>query len=373
MGGSAFNAVMNANACPRIPPPIYHALKSRFTSIVAGLYIHATTPKEAPEKKDHGDLDLIVAIPRREHASQEYNKQKEETWNVLHETVRNALGAMHMVPCPGNRTSNFAIPVKHGEWDVLGYGEYEKKCRKEAEGDIFYQVDIHVCADEDEWKRIRFFHAYGDLGMILGVIARNNGLMLGAKGLKMSNPPHKTIELSNTFEDITRYLGLSMERWEAGFTSKAEVFQWAATSRFFNPAEFRSQGQGFSKVKAERGCLSNKERKQPEETRAEKEIRIRNEALVHFGKKYEVDEQKHQVELKKQLKNAWNGKVVMEWVELGNHWMGVKQIMENVRERCGGDEGVIRLLEQKDGQAKVKLLVFQAKEELGLHSREKGY
>lgn len=28
-----------------------------------------------------------------------------------------------------------------------------------------------------------FFHSYGDLGMILGLIARNNGLKMGVHGL----------------------------------------------------------------------------------------------------------------------------------------------------------------------------------------------
>jgi hypothetical protein len=28
----------------------------------------------------------------------------------------------------------------------------------------YYQVDIHVCADDDEWERIFFYHSYGDLG-----------------------------------------------------------------------------------------------------------------------------------------------------------------------------------------------------------------
>jgi hypothetical protein len=48
---------------------------------------------------------------------------------------------------------------------------------------LFLQVDVHVCEDRNEWDRIMFFHSYGDLGMILGLIAKNNGLKLGSKGL----------------------------------------------------------------------------------------------------------------------------------------------------------------------------------------------
>jgi hypothetical protein len=47
------------------------------------------------------------------------------------------------------------------------------------------QVDVHVCSDKSEYDRISFFHSYGDMGMILGLIARNSGLALGLKGLKV--------------------------------------------------------------------------------------------------------------------------------------------------------------------------------------------
>jgi hypothetical protein len=46
---------------------------------------------------------------------------------------------------------------------------------------------VHVCTDKEEWTRVIFFNSYGDLGMILGLIARNVGLQLGIKGLKVHN------------------------------------------------------------------------------------------------------------------------------------------------------------------------------------------
>lgn len=53
---------------------------------------------------------------------------------------------------------------------------------------IYFQVDIHVCMDKDEWDRIMFYNSYGDLGMILGLIGKNAGLSLGSKGLKVCPP-----------------------------------------------------------------------------------------------------------------------------------------------------------------------------------------
>lgn len=47
------------------------------------------------------------------------------------------------------------------------------------------QVDVHVCRDREEWSRVGFFRSYGDMGMMLGLIARNIGLRLGETGLKV--------------------------------------------------------------------------------------------------------------------------------------------------------------------------------------------
>ncbi|KAJ7816749.1 hypothetical protein B0H14DRAFT_2602426 [Mycena olivaceomarginata] len=44
---------------------------------------------------------------------------------------------------------------------------------------------MHVCADKAEWEHIHFFHGNGNLGIILGLVARNKGLALGSKGLKI--------------------------------------------------------------------------------------------------------------------------------------------------------------------------------------------
>lgn len=47
------------------------------------------------------------------------------------------------------------------------------------------QVDVNVCESKEEWDRRLLFHGYGDLNMILGLIAKNSGLHLSNKGLKV--------------------------------------------------------------------------------------------------------------------------------------------------------------------------------------------
>lgn len=139
MGGSAFSAV--PAICPRMPPLVYAALKERLLPTLESLYTHVTIPREAPGKKDYGDLDFTVAFPRMPDMIRPYNKDLPHTWSVPHDVVQRTLGARYTVLNHGNRTSNFAVPIARGEWEKLGYGELEGVCRKLAKDrDIFYQV-----------------------------------------------------------------------------------------------------------------------------------------------------------------------------------------------------------------------------------------
>ena len=61
-------------------------------------------------------------------------------------------------------------------------------------------MDIHVCRDKEELDRLVFFNSYGDLGMIMGLVASNIGLKLSSKGLFVSI--HRT-----TMHDFPRLSG----------------------------------------------------------------------------------------------------------------------------------------------------------------------
>jgi hypothetical protein len=116
MGGSAFSAILPASALPRIPPAVYHAVKTRLTTRLQTLYAIVSTPVEAPEKKDHGDLDFLVCEPL-------------DGAEVAHEKVQALLNAKYVVPMPGNRTSSYAVPVDRDD----SWSETENQ-------EIYYQV-----------------------------------------------------------------------------------------------------------------------------------------------------------------------------------------------------------------------------------------
>ncbi|KAJ7637607.1 hypothetical protein DFH06DRAFT_1002532 [Mycena polygramma] len=371
MGGSAFGASLPASALPRIPPLVYRAVKARLTPRLQTLYSIVSTPFEAPEKTDHGDLDFLVCEP--------LNCAPE----VPHEEVQNLLKAKYVVPFPGNRTSSYAVPIEIGEWAPMGHGSDEEAVRRlrkeeDQQEETYYQVDVHVCSDKAEWERIHFFHGYGDLGMILGLVARNKGLALGSKGLKIPHPPRPPFELCESMDKIMDYMGLSMERWKAGFKTKQEVFEWVGMTPLFDPARFRTEGQGIKKVKPERKMYAQfvewaKERRQhvvadagaASEGGMDKEEQVQH-ALKYFGKKEEFDALEREDALKARLKAGFSGTKVREWAGLPvERWQDLKNIMDEVRRAVGGEPGILKILDE-DGEEGLKERVFRAKTKLGV-------
>jgi hypothetical protein len=139
---------------------------------------------EAPEKTDHGDLDILALGPL----------SPDERGDLNFGALKQALGAEACISQRGNRTSNFAIPLSR----LSGFPVIESTETSHPTGatlgresmddstDAYLQVDVHVCEDQNEFERITFFHSYGDMGMLLGLIAKGAGLQLGATGLKVS-------------------------------------------------------------------------------------------------------------------------------------------------------------------------------------------
>ncbi|KAG7443038.1 uncharacterized protein BT62DRAFT_1078771 [Guyanagaster necrorhizus] len=344
MGGGAFTFI---GPFPRLSRDLYAALKARHTAALGIVYTQVCTPIEAPEKQDHGDIDFLVYSP--------------EALLPSHDTVKGLLGAAHVLPMPGPRTSNYAIAIPEDEFNAQMH-----------EG--WYQVDVHVCGSPEEFARVRFFHSYGDMGMILGLVARHSGLHLGVHGLKYPNPPNPGIMLSTDFDVIADFIGCDMKRYEQGFTTKRALFEWVAKSRFFTPRMFGKRDAEGGKIKQDRkmywefvAWAQSQPNSSSNESPAERQCRIREEALRHFGKQIVLNVQMNEITARSRLKAVFNGKIVAERAEMGTHWRGVKMIMDRVREQCGGgDESVLKMLDnEEDGEKKLMQMVIQAREDLG--------
>ncbi|KAF9046560.1 hypothetical protein BJ165DRAFT_1527644 [Panaeolus papilionaceus] len=384
MGGSAFSERLSAAAFPRLPPPVYCSLKARLLPLLQQHYSYVGVPEEEPEKLDHGDIDFIVAEPRDPTVNQ-----------VPHQIIQEALGACDVIVVNGNPTTNYAIPVEDGEWAQHGFLDLENGYRTNCDGGkIYYQVDVHVCPDRLEWQYILYTHSYGCLNSSLGLLARKNGLSFGAHGLKVEVAKRENyLRLTQSFEDVLQFFGLSFETYKAGFSTKDDIFKWLATSKYFdvtlfssdctapNPRKSNIKLESFYHFVARQAQSTSSEG--PETTPVEdleaRKKRVVNEALEFFDKyqayldkwqEYEKQQADRRLADAQRLKQRklWSGSRVHDWAAMNGYWLGVKKIMDVIRKRLGGDDAIIALIDEQ-GEESVRALVIQVRDELGIVPR----
>jgi len=165
MGGRAFLQDLPPGSLPRLPTSLYATLKARLTALLLTLFAVVEVPPEKPEKKDHGDIDFVVACPRSHEG-------------ITPEQVGCLLGAVKSIELDGNRTSNYAIDISREEWLM-------HSAQPVPSDHMYCQVDVQVCDDEKAVERVTIFHGYGDLGIIIGAIAKCHNLSVNHHGLKV--------------------------------------------------------------------------------------------------------------------------------------------------------------------------------------------
>ncbi|KAI0304415.1 hypothetical protein B0F90DRAFT_1593472, partial [Multifurca ochricompacta] len=339
MGGKAFASHLPNATFPRLDPTLYTSLKSSLLPHLTPLFHHVAVPREAPQKQDYGDIDFVVACPRAA---------------IGHEEIKQALGASACIPStqPGGRgTHNFALRLA----DFVPPQSADANLASVETCEIHVQVDVNVRKDEQDWENVMFFHAYGDLGMLIGRLAASVGLHLGELGLKMTSqalsPTYSsTFPLSSSMPDILSFLELSLERWRAGFATEHEAFEWVASSRFYTPGQVsdtasraksrsnRSMYHAFfnwSDAKMEVTAETNGLPQVTQEVSSKEAVKqaVRQEALVFFCKKEEHDALVRENEKRVRFKAIWNGKKVGEWTG----WTGwlVGRVMNLMRQTVG--------------------------------------
>lgn len=179
MGGNAFSEHLPAAVFPRMPSAFYNTLKARVISRLEVLYHFVAVPPEAPGKLDHGDLDISVCQPKKVKEGIPLSEC------VTFAEIEQALGSVHSLPLPGDRTSNFAIPIQQDEVQHFIIDQEAVKEGKLDLGQLYIQIDFHFCEDVENWRSRLLFQSYGELGMMLGMLARIAGLTWTASGLKV--------------------------------------------------------------------------------------------------------------------------------------------------------------------------------------------
>ncbi|KAF3045993.1 hypothetical protein E8E12_010002 [Didymella heteroderae] len=206
MGGKVFDGL--GLHVPRIPPEVYERMIATFRPKLEQLFDRVAVPRDAPEKTDHGDIDFLVDGT---------HPQDGPLWKL----VGDALGAVNH---KSQGSHSYAVP------------------HPEVEG-AHVQVDVELNPGEFDWTL--FMKGDGDLLQILGIAHRPLGLTCTDKGLHVRleeiepyDKKEARIFLTDEPAQAMRFYGLDSEKYNKGFSSEAELFDWVAAGRFFSREVF---------------------------------------------------------------------------------------------------------------------------------------
>ncbi|KAL9116057.1 MAG: hypothetical protein Q9227_000425 [Pyrenula ochraceoflavens] len=230
MGGSAFKE--DNLSTPRMPSSIYYATRDAITKILLdSFYSKAETPIEAPEKPDHGDIDILVSSPRKEFQI---------------EDIASAIGATKFKKV--GLSNHFAIPWPESIKDVSESSvtdEHNGVVKPQKNDECFIQVDISPFADPLKYHWALFHHAHGDFWNILGVLIRRYGLTASYSGVYLRiaevethNKNAARVLLTSDSRKCLEFLGVDYDRFWKPFATKRELFEYVATCRFYDPTRF---------------------------------------------------------------------------------------------------------------------------------------
>ncbi|KAK4165825.1 hypothetical protein QBC43DRAFT_315273 [Cladorrhinum sp. PSN259] len=231
MGGSAFSYLANPPYTPRMPPAVYKQVKAAYHAALRELFVHVTTPIEGPAKKDHGDIDILVAGERRLFFPKTAGDSIPKSPSDLLNEVKLLLNA-EFCKITGS-SANLAIrrPSCPSDQDNGNEDEKEK----------FIQVDVRICKDVDQLCWGLFKHAHGDIWNLLGSTIRPFGLTVDEDALwiripEIENDDRKRakVELTRDPVEIMHFLGMKVEGfWTEPFDSVEALFDYVTTCRLF--------------------------------------------------------------------------------------------------------------------------------------------
>lgn len=223
MGGRAFITHDPPLPTPRMPLEIYTQVLTSALALLRQHYTYVSSPIPAPGKSDYGDVDFLVCSP----LLTPYDLSVKLPHTVA-SNLSTLLGAKAFNVESGNPTVNLAVP-----WPLQSPSDHDGV-------EKYVQIDIHTCPSPAIFNWELFHSAHGDLWNILGSTIRPFGFTVNDRGLFLRIPeiePHdrkkSLIFLTDEPSQVLDLLGLDETRWWTQFGSQDEMFEYAASCRFF--------------------------------------------------------------------------------------------------------------------------------------------
>jgi hypothetical protein len=166
-------------------------------------------PVKAYRQKDsHGDMDLLV-----------YDNGNLKSIDKIREWITETFHNQDF-----HRNSNVL------SWDYLQKGF-----------DVPIQVDL-IFVPPENWPCSKVFYKYNELGNLMGKLFHKFGLSYGYDGLKIKyyyKNNKRLIYVSKDSEEMFKFIGLSWDKFQQGFDTLVEVFDYIIGSPYFNKESFQ--------------------------------------------------------------------------------------------------------------------------------------
>jgi hypothetical protein len=303
----------------RLTPERYAEIAGKMVELLQRFYCRAVLPRQYPNKPSYGDVDVLVS-----GSISEFDPACE-------------LGS--------------AAVSRNGP--VLSF-EYEG-----------HQVDVIHCRAE-VFDLALFFYSWGDVGMVLGMMLRKLGLKFGSDGLFVLVEDTKLL-LSSDVSSVLAFLGMDFGRWQLGFSTREEIFEFIMAGRFFRHSMFKPRTSSDSAGKtAKRFKLrpmfgefveyvnSRLPAQATERVSAEDVTQL---AIAYFGQEAQVAHVQEQAQQQRLVKLKFNGDIVARLTGLSGRPLGV--LMATVRGQVSREQ----LLSWSAEQLEVEVMkVYRADE-----------
>lgn len=103
------------------------------------------------------------------------------------------------------------------------------------------QVDF-ILVPTSEWETTQVYYSYNDLHNLIGKISHRFGLKWGYRGLvysyKIDGKKLGDITITKDYKKALSFLGFDVERYDKGFDSLQEIFDYVVSSKYFIPRVF---------------------------------------------------------------------------------------------------------------------------------------
>lgn len=118
------------------------------------------------------------------------------------------------------------------------------------EKDVYFQLDL-IASERAYYKFHSSYLNWNDLGNLVGVVASSNGfLKYGHDGLRYlfrdGDNLFESVVLTNDWDEALEFFGYSQERYYAGFDNLLEIYEYAASSRYFSPSLYAFENRNHT-------------------------------------------------------------------------------------------------------------------------------